>query len=215
MESIEIKDISQMPLFELNSVFFEVGHEIWKRYGIIMSVLNPEPEAVLQLKKLITYSGEICKRKNELITERLKQEIDWNNKTQKFRENFLKEYPWIQEYEDHKNIFIDEFLKEIKIHDFIDKVEETFLTEDHLRKLKLMTMVNIMYVIFWPDKCYIWVSGRKEAEIVQKYLQEKVNIKSTIESKPGRSYYPHPLVVTFDPKYRKTLVYHIEDANYV
>lgn len=100
---IEIKDISQMPLFELNSLFFEVGHEIWKRHGIIMSVLNPEPEAVLQLKKLITYSGEICKRKNELITERLKQEIDWNNKTQQFRENFLKEYPWIQEYEDSKN----------------------------------------------------------------------------------------------------------------
>lgn len=114
-----------------------------------------------------------------------------------------------------KNIFIDEFLKEIKIHDFMDKVEETFLNEDHLRKLKLLTMVNIMYVIFWPDKCYIWVSGRKEAEIVQKYLQEKVNIKSTIESKPGTSYYPHPLVVTFDPKYRKTLVQHIEDVDYV
>jgi hypothetical protein len=107
LEPIEIKDLDSLQLFQLDKEFFDVGHEIWRRHNIIQHAawipnIN-ECEAVLELKKLIDYSDQICKKKNELLESRTAGQIKWNNDTQRYRDNFLKEYPWIQEYEEHKN----------------------------------------------------------------------------------------------------------------
>ncbi len=112
--------------------------------------------------------------------------------------------------------FVDEFLKRpIKVHDFMDKLEENYLCDILLRKFRIMTKVNIQHIVPWEDKTYIIVFTRPEAEKVWEYLKKELNIKGCIESKPGISDYPHKLVVTFDTKHYKTFKNHIEDCNYV
>jgi hypothetical protein len=112
--------------------------------------------------------------------------------------------------------FIDEFLKRpMKVHDFLDKLEECYMCDILLRKLRIMTKVNIEHVVSWEVNTYIIVFTRAEAEKVYEYLKKELNIKCYIESKPGVTYYPHKLAVTFDTKHYRTLKDHIEDCDYV